>query len=101
MYYVTPETPMMSSIIIDDCLDLMPPNILDNSASVVLRHIFHIVYQMTQKCTHSFLNTVLEIFPNKTPLVLSLVYSLKFVFQPLTIKSELSQSRWSHQAVRI
>jgi len=30
MYYVAPETPMMSSVIAD-CPDLAPPNILDKS----------------------------------------------------------------------
>ena len=30
MYYVEPETPMMSSVIAD-CPDLAPPNILDKS----------------------------------------------------------------------
>src|SRR6218665_1296229 len=36
MYYVAPETPMMSSVIAD-CPDLTPPNILDKSTPMVSR----------------------------------------------------------------
>src|SRR6218665_3230780 len=35
MYYVAPETPMMSSVIAD-CPDLAPPNILDKSTPMTL-----------------------------------------------------------------
>ena len=35
MYYVAPETPMMSSVIAD-CPDLAPPNILDKSTPMIL-----------------------------------------------------------------
>src|SRR6218665_2496562 len=35
MYYVAPETPMMSSFIAD-CPDLVPPNILDKSTPVII-----------------------------------------------------------------
>src|SRR6218665_1454111 len=34
MYYVAPETPMMSSVIAD-CPDLAPPNILDKSTPML------------------------------------------------------------------
>src|SRR6218665_1379661 len=37
MYYVAPETPMMSSVIAD-CLDLVPPNILYKSTPVMSAH---------------------------------------------------------------
>ena len=37
MYYVAPETPMMSSVIAD-CPDLAPPNILDKSTPMPEHH---------------------------------------------------------------
>src|SRR6218665_1133356 len=38
MYYVAPETPMMSSVIAD-CPDLAPPNILDKSTPMIMMTI--------------------------------------------------------------
>jgi len=37
MYHVTPETPMMSSVIVD-CPDLVPPNVLDVYAGDCHQH---------------------------------------------------------------
>ena len=46
MYYVAPETPMMSSVIAD-CPDLAPPNILDKSTPV--RLVAYVLCRM-RKC---------------------------------------------------
>ena len=50
MYYVAPETPVMSSVIAD-CPDLAPPNILDKSTPMYsyksltcIRHLFDTFY---------------------------------------------------------
>jgi len=46
MYYVAPETPMMSSVIAD-CPDLVPSNILDKSTPVLFRNRIIKIPEMT------------------------------------------------------
>src|SRR6218665_2616724 len=51
MYYVAPETPMMSSVIAD-CPDLAPANILDKSTPMAMFEPF-----LKQMHRHHLLNT--------------------------------------------